>query len=219
MGPYHYEYYKKMFYSGGITGFSTKFIHKALEKNVKSKYSKILEVGGGEGYHLPFVTNSYDKYFLTDIDLRTLSDSARIIQLAGKLVHEFQDGSKLSYRKNQFDRVIFMCVLHHVSDIELVIREARRVCKNGGLISIYLPTDPGVIYRLMRKIVTWRKSRRLKINYEYISSLGHRNHFYSIFNILKKEFQGDFVSISRWPFHLPFYDLNLYYIIHITIKK
>jgi phosphatidylethanolamine/phosphatidyl-N-methylethanolamine N-methyltransferase len=214
-----YKYYKSIFYSGGITGFLTKFIHKALEKNVKSKYSKILEIGGGEGYHLPFVTCSYDKYFLTDISLRPLSDYARTIQLSGKLVHEFADGTKLTYRKNQFDRVIFMCVLHHVSDIESLMREARRVCKNGGLISVYLPTDPGVTYSLMRRIVTWRKSCRLKIDYEYINSLGHRNHFYSIFNILKKEFQGDFVSIRRRPFPIPFYNLNLYYIIHITIKK
>lgn len=214
-----YKWYKEMFYSGGLTGFSTKLIHKALEKNVKSKHSKILEVGGGEGFHLPFVTNSYDKYFITDISLRPLTDYARTIQLNGKLVHEFGDGSKLSYRKNYFDRVIFMCVLHHVSDIESVMREARRVCKNGGLISIYLPTDPGVIYRLMRKIVTWRKSRRLKIDYEYINSLGHRNHFYSIFNILKKEFKCDFISIRRRPFPILFNDLNLYYIIHITIKK
>jgi ubiquinone/menaquinone biosynthesis C-methylase UbiE len=67
-----------------------------------------------------------------------------------------------------------------VDDVENSLKEARRVCKNGGVISIYLPTDPGIMYRFMRKIFTARRASKLRINYEYINALGHRNHFYSI---------------------------------------
>ena len=213
------DYYRQLFYNVGITGYATKHIHKAIEKNIYSKFSKVLEIGGGEGFHLEYITHSYGKYFLTDIDLRPLCDHAKTIQRSGKLIHQFQDASKLTYRNNQFDRVIFMCVLHHVSDVENSLKEARRVCKSGGLVSIYLPTDPGIFYRLMRKIFTASKARKLKINYEYINSLSHRNHFYSVINILKHEFKGDVIKFRRRPFLVPFYDLNLYYVIQVTIKK
>ena len=112
-----------------------------------------------------------------------------------------------------------MCVLHHVNDIEKTLKEARRVAKSGGLISIYLPTDPAILYRLLRKIFTFNQSRKLKTDYEHINALTHRNHFFSIINILKHEFKNDVIKIRRRPFILPLNDFNLFNIVHIIIKK
>lgn len=213
------DYYEKMFYSGGINALLTKHIHKALEQKMNSKFSKVLEIGGGEGFHLQYVNHPYDKYYLTDIDLRTLCEFAKKIWLEGKLIQKYQDSAKLTFKSNTFDRVIFMCVLHHVNDVVNSIKEARRVCKNGGVISIYLPTDPGIIYRFMRRMVTARQASRLAIDYEYLNALGHRNHFYSIMKLLQHQFQFDDVRIKRKPFKINSYNLNLYYIIHINIRK
>ena len=175
---FEFEEYEAFFYDRSLAAWATKIIHKAFENNIESNFNKVLEVGGGEGHHLKYVNHPYEQYFLTDIDLRPLTDYAELVKASGKLVNEFQDSSKLTYVDNQFDRVIFMCVLHHVNDIEKTLKEARRVAKSGGLISIYLPTDPAILYRLLRKIFTFNQSRKLKTDYEHINALTHRNHFF-----------------------------------------
>jgi ubiquinone/menaquinone biosynthesis C-methylase UbiE len=51
---------------------------------------------------------------------------------------------------NLFDRVIVTCVLHHIPNLELALTEIRRVAKPGAQINLYVPCDPGSLYRGVR---------------------------------------------------------------------
>jgi phosphatidylethanolamine/phosphatidyl-N-methylethanolamine N-methyltransferase len=213
--------YKGMFYSGGgVTSSLTRFIHKSLEKNLSREvFEDILEIGGGEGFHLEHVKCSYKKYYLTDISLRELTTFAQELRKQDKLIQKREDAQKLTFLDDTFDRTIFMCVLHHLSDVERALSEARRVTKNGGIISIYLPCDPGLIYVLMRKLVTFQVARRNNINYELINAREHLGHCGGIFRLVSYVFKSDYVRVRRFPFSLLDHNFNLFYTIQIIVQK
>ena len=52
-----------------MVGSLYSFVHRCLEKpfTKKSYYPKILELGGGDGQHFPFVNCNYDEYIISDI--------------------------------------------------------------------------------------------------------------------------------------------------------
>jgi SAM-dependent methyltransferase len=217
---FYKEDYRKMFYSRGLATSLTKFIHKSLEKNLsRVDFEEILEIGGGEGFHLEYVEGSYKKYYLTDIDLRDLTTFAQGMRKQNKLIQRKEDAHNLSFKDDSFDRTIFMCVLHHLSDVERALSEARRVTKNEGIISIYLPCDPGLIYVLMRKMVTYGIAKRNNVNYELINAREHRGHCGGIFHLLSYVFRGDCVEVRRFSFPLLDHNFNLFYTIQILVKK
>ena len=220
MTKFYENTYKEMFYSNGASTWATRRIHKALELRTKQFNSKkILEIGGGEGFHVEYVDQNYNEYWLTDLDPRPLDGLAADLFRQGKLFIKKEDAAKLSFKTDTFDRVIFMCVLHHLNDLPNSLSEARRVVKNGGHVSIYLPCDPGIVYRFIRKIFTAKQAKRLNADYELLNALEHRNHFLGIYLVLKNVFNKDIMKIQKWPIPIPSWNLNLYYILHVKIVK
>lgn len=207
--------YERIFYSGGAPDLATRFIHWMLEKNNKTKSSTVLEVGGGEGFHVGYVDPSYDKYILSDIAERPLYGKAKVLQKSGKLLFLKSDAHNLTVENNSVDRVIMMCVLHHLSDVEQALSEARRVTCAGGTISIYLLCDPGFIYVTLRKLFLRTRTKHLGIDYELINAREHRNHYPGIKRLIYHVFRDDNVQEKKFPFPMFDFNLNLFSCIYI----
>jgi phosphatidylethanolamine/phosphatidyl-N-methylethanolamine N-methyltransferase len=199
-GFFESGFYKSLFYSGGLPGIATNFIHRALERLPPPKgafYPVTLEIGGGEGFHVEWVKPNYDKYILSDVQTRTLETAAQELQRQGRLEFRLLDAHRIELSDESVDRVILMCVLHHLDDPEKALNEARRVCRSGGLISIYLPCDPGLMYGVFRRLLLRKRVNELDLDYDLVSAREHRNHFPSLRILLEYVFRNDKIS-SRW---------------------
>jgi ubiquinone/menaquinone biosynthesis C-methylase UbiE len=214
--------YKAMFYSEGIASLATQQIHKALESYPNKRnlnFPLTLELGGGEGHHFEYVKSRYQLYLLSDIRNSELTVAAENAVKSGTLKFILQDAEALTLLSQPVDRTIFSCVLHHLSNPERALIEARRVTKFGGMVSIYLPCDPGFVYRTLRRIFTTRISQKLGIDYELMNVREHTNHYYQLNKLIRTVFYNDKITVRNFPFQFASFDLNIYSIYHITIKS
>lgn len=185
-------------------------LHKFLESGLTSKrYSKILEIGANNGEHFDFVIHDYEEYTATDLKVTdVLIGKSR---LSNKLILAKADAHNLPFEDSSFDRVLSTCVFHHLENPELALKECLRVTKPGGLISILLPNDPGVMYRFARRLTTVREAKKIGMKevVEYIHAKEHRNHYLGILCLAKEVFKADSLKINAFPFVFPNYNLNL----------
>jgi phosphatidylethanolamine/phosphatidyl-N-methylethanolamine N-methyltransferase len=229
MSEKYSNYYKRHYWNvhyKGLLSFFTNGIHRKLEKdNVTGQfYSNVLEIGGGAGEHLKFVRHGFETYLLLDISenteglLRVKSDPR-----ASQIRFVLADAAKIPLKNDDFDRVLVTCVLHHIPNLEMALAEIRRVAKSGAKIDIYLPCDPGMLYRWIRHWVSHFKQKRIMeltwVEVKHLWALEHRNHYLAILSLIRGIFIYDDVRIKRYPFRLFSWNLNLYSLICIQIKK
>ena len=176
-------------------------------------------MGGGEGLHFEYVQSVFAKYVLSDIRISKLCPNAENARESGKLEFFMQDAEKLTLQDSTVDRTIFMCVLHHLNNPEKALREAKRVTKLGGMISIYLPCDPGLIYRMLRKIFTRKIAKELGIDYELMNAREHINHYYQLNRLIKHVFKNEHFRARHFPIQIGSHDFNIYSVYHITLKS
>ena len=202
--------------------FSNRILHKLIEKPFKSnaKFS-ILEVGANTGEHLPFITDDFTNYLMTDI--RPLNPSSTSEGFAkessGKARVEFQieDVQSLNFGDNIFDRTISTCLFHHLDKPMEAFREVRRVTKIGGMISILIPNDPGILYRILRRVTTLRLAAKHNCydQAQLVHAIEHRNHYLQLETLLHEVFRSDEIKTSSFPFVFRNYNLNAITVFHI----
>ena len=197
----------------GVCGGYVAFSHRALEKNLGfiPPDAKILEVGGNLGEHSKFVTHEYESYLITDKRFVDAKPKNNLIRF------EVANVENLPFPDSSFDRVLSTCLLHHLDDPERGLREMRRVVKAGGLISLTLPCDPGVLYRLGKTIGPYRAMRKRfkNLSPKYSHYVQHRNHFSGLETKIDHVFQNDQVKSRNYPFVAPFWNINLFRIYQI----
>jgi ubiquinone/menaquinone biosynthesis C-methylase UbiE len=218
---YYSEAFSGVQYTGSLGWFSN-FYHKKLDNGLDGQFfSTILEIGSGKGEHVSFIQHGYEKYELIDAN----SEEPFVAvpkELLSKLNFTNCDANVLPFSDEHFDRCLATCVLLHVSNLEKVLLELRRVTKPGGLITLYLPCDPGIVYRWIRHWISHKKqSTALQISMletKYLWSIEHRNHFLGVLSAIKYIFEADKLTIKRFPFPKLSWNLNLFLVITI-IKK
>jgi hypothetical protein len=101
------------------------------------------------------------------------------------------------------------------------LQSARRVIKPNGVISIALPNDPGIVYRLLRAMTTLRYARKVnkKTEIQLIHAKEHRNHFLSLEWLIREIFAKDEIKKASFPFVINSYNLNAMTIYQITVIK
>ena len=214
------DQYSKLFYQGGVAGSATKFIHNQTEGRLGTySFPKVLEVGGGEGFHVPYVKHDFAGYYLTDISTRNLAKDALSLKVENRLTLVTTDAELLSFKNSCFDRVIFMCVLHHLNDPYRALKESLRVVKDKGLVTIYLPCDPGFSYRQLRKIALRSKLKKLNLNYNLINAKEHHKHVHGLDIFIKEVFKESKIVQKAFPFRIKIHDLNIFNVYHISVKK
>jgi SAM-dependent methyltransferase len=215
------EFYENFYSDLMGTGLIAKFwriIHNQLEAPFKGGYfSQILEVGSGNGEHLQSVRCGFQNYFCTDLRVGQLNKMNFTIP---GLVIQAEDVCSLSFQDSFFDRVVMTCVLSHLNEPISALQELRRVTKNGGFVSIYLPCEPGIFLRFARKVSTRAKAKKLGIQrIEFLHYLEHRNYFIALDFFLRDVYKNDSIRKRNYPFRLLSWNANLYTLYTIKISK
>ena len=200
----------------GINGILMKYCHKNLEYfKDKDHYSKVLEIGPGTNSHIDYIKHTYDNYFIIDTSMSATEfykDDNRINAI-------LYDGIKIPYDNEFFDRIIISHVLEHISNPEDFLFEMINKLKNGGLISISLPTDPGLLWRLGRlftKYITIKKSYNISTrDFEYMMASEHINSIFNLITIIRYNFKGKILKEDFLPFKIKLIDINLFYNMYI----
>lgn len=192
--------------------------HQLLEKTLPQEvaYNQLLEVGAGSGHHFPHVKQDFKQYVMTDgseamLDIASKKFSGQLS--SGKLRIEKQDATALTYPDNSFDRLIATHVLEHLPNPVNVLREWDRIVRPNGIISIVLPCDPGMLWRLGRHLGPRQNARKLGISYDYLQAAEHINSIFNLVVFIRHHFEA--VSEFWYPARIPAPDLNLFFICHI----
>lgn len=215
------DVYDKSNYASPLQSTVMQASHRLTESKFKKHdyFAKVLEVGAGTGEHLAFVRHAFDQYILSDFDMKTLEVAKGKLnhKFDNKLLYEAQRGEALSYADNSFDRLIASHVLEHIYQPHLALKEWQRVVKNGGVLSILIPTDPGIAWRLGRHLGPRKNAIAQGIAYDYVMAREHVNSCNNLIALLQHYFPER--SESWWPFFIPSIDLNLFFVCHAVVRK
>lgn len=215
------DVYDESNYASPLQSAVMRASHRLTERNFKGSdhFARVLEIGAGTGEHLSFVNHVFDQYVLTDLDEKTLEVAKGKLnaKFGDKLTFETQSAEGLSYADNSFDRLIATHVLEHVYQPHLALKEWRRVVKNGGVLSILIPTDPGVAWRLGRHFGPRKNAIAQGIAYDYVMAREHVNACNNLIALLRHYFPER--TEAWWPLPIASIDLNLFFVCHAVIKK
>ncbi len=180
----------------------------------------ILEVGAGSGHHFPYVKAGFSKYVMTDGSPEMLAIAREKFAqqtASGIMVIEQRDATRLDYPDASVDRLIATHVLEHLPNPVNVLREWNRVVRPGGVISIVLPCDPGLLWRLGRHLGPRRNAQRLGLAYDYLQAAEHINSIFNLTVFIRHHFEH--ITESWYPARVAVPDLNLFYVCHIQTVK
>jgi phosphatidylethanolamine/phosphatidyl-N-methylethanolamine N-methyltransferase len=216
---FYSKYYDQILRTG-LVGSAQNRTHRAIEKlwSPQDVFGRVLEVGSGAGDHKHFVKHNYSTYYETDIRFPDGTFEPGTSPKPGEsklnVVREIADVMHLQYVDGFFDRVIATCLLLHLTDPESALLEIKRVTKaTGGVVTILVPCEPGILLRLSRKFLTARKAKRLGFaGYELFNARDHINYISGLDKVIKYVFRDDKVAIRRLPFHIPSWNFNLYFV-------
>jgi ubiquinone/menaquinone biosynthesis C-methylase UbiE len=193
------------------------------KKSRVSNFDSILEIGAGQGEHWSYLREFPKKQYVA-LDLRELSDLTYLNSMGEefrkKLKFKVGNAENLPFRDKQFDRVFTTCLLHHVDDPLSVLLEARRVTKAGGEIVFVMPTDPGLLNQLIKRVISYPELKKYS-DYppELFYALEHKNHVKGLLTLIEFVYQGDNKKYIYSPFKFRSWNLNFIIGIHIKVSK
>jgi len=211
------DYYSRAYSniaSQGAFGFASKLQHRQMEKYGSlrgSTIESVIEVGAGQGQHISFVDpNHFLEYVQTDI-----RPPINTSQLPGNWVNASVEAASLPFLDGRFDRLIATCVLAHTADPRTTLKEWRRVVCPGGLITLYLPTDPNPLLTFLRMLGP--KQARIREGFDpRIIYFDHRYQYRYLKSAVELEFNSNDVKVNRFPRFMPWW-LSLWEIIQIRV--
>ncbi len=218
------ENYSKYQDSGSV-GLMMDICHKGLEK---IKYLKnldnnsiVLEIGAGSSPHIDYVNHNYKKYIFLESSNYAINFLKKKFNKNKKISIKFYKNNNIPFKKNYFDRIIISHVLEHIPDPENYLNQMFKLLKKDGVLSIALPNDPGILWRLGRfflKIFKVKKVLKLTENeYNYMIATEHINSIFNLISIIKYKYDKHIIDESYLPFKIKNLDLNLFY--NVTLKK
>lgn len=207
------NYYDESNYTKGLQAWAMNCSHSLLEKglNKSINYKSVLEIGAGTGEHVVHVQHGFSEYILSDHDTKVLDAAQTKLStrdFSSKLKYENTFGTSLDYPPERFDRLIAAHVLEHIPNPHIAIKEWNRVLKPGGLLSILIPTDPSISWRLARNLGPRKNALKLGIPYDYIMAREHVNSCVNLLALLRHYFPNS--TESWWPLPIASTDFNLF---------
>lgn len=210
--------YDKTYYSGNpVVAAVNDAGHKLIESayDAETRFESVLEVGAGTGMHLQHVRHQFDRYVLTDLSSGLLELARERHAGRDDVEFEVQDATRLGYPNASFDRLISVYNLEHLPQPHAVLKEWRRVVKPGGVLTIAIPLEGGVAWRLGRYLTTRRSFAREGLDLDYIIAREHINPSYNLISLIRHYFK---VRREWWyPLRVPMVDVNLVYCCAIKV--
>lgn len=178
--------------------------YSLLLGNIKDN-KKILDIGCGAGNLIKEIREKNKNCKLIGIDFNININKLSINGVELKV----EDVTNLSFKDNSFDIVYALDTLEHIKEIELAIKQIKRVLKPNGKLIISGPTE-SIFYKFCRFLTKGTLSKK--------NGPGTGSHYYSINEINKVIIKNNF--IKRIKINLPrFFPLVIFKIIKYTNKK
>jgi phosphatidylethanolamine/phosphatidyl-N-methylethanolamine N-methyltransferase len=204
---YYAEHYDSVVHSGA-GGAVQRAFHVAVERpwSAAHEFPMVLELGATRGEHLEFVRHRFSRYTMVDIRDSVGARDMAVRASRPEATVEFivADAQDLAVIADaSVDRLISMCLLHHLDDPRRSLQHWRRVVKPSGVLSIFVPCDPGLLWRVGRAATTFRTAQAKgysSLGIRYINACDHRNHVASLRWMIEGVFASDELSIRRFPF-------------------
>jgi len=201
------------------------FVINAGRKKMESIFSSkdvvdsVLEIGAGTGEHFPFINHHSNNYCFTDMDALALDVAKKKhADYSGNLTFLPVEIGDLPFPNESFDRVIATHVLEHIYQPHLALKEWNRLTKPGGIISILIPTDPGLLWKFGRTLGPRKRAQLRGEPYDYLMARDHVNPCHNLIALIRHYYSD--ITEQWWPLqNVPLYDLNLFYIAHCRKPK
>jgi len=209
----------------GSVGTMMELCHRKLENNEHfkqfTKNSKILEIGAGSSPHVKYVKHQFGKYYFLENSKFAINFLKKKFSKQKKFQFKVYNGKKIPFKNNYFDRVIISHVLEHIAEPEVFLEEMMLKIKKNGILSIALPVDPGLMWRLGRfflKLFTVKKKLNISnLEYDYMIASEHINSIFNLKSIIKYKYKNNIITEQYLPFRIKILDCNLFY--NVTLKK
>lgn len=146
------------------------------------KKGKIMDLGCGNSRNLlPF--RHLECYGL-DFSKEMLNQSKKFAKKHNFKITLSQSDleKKLPYKSSSFNYVLALASLHHLSNLEFIIKEISRILKKNGevYITVWNKLQPQLLFKKKRTLIPWRqKSQTLMRYYHFIG-------YFELKNLLKK---------------------------------
>lgn len=150
----------------------------------------ILDIGTGAGNLLKIIQDKYNSVYLYGIDYNINLSG---IKLNNTIKVYRADARQLPFRDTFFDVVFALDILEHIPEVEVAVKEVKRVLKSNGLFIVSAPTE-NILHKIGRIVLRGKISRR--------EGQGSGRHYYNAMQ-LKKIIEGHMPLISQR--HLPGY--------------
>ena len=205
----------------GPTSVAQSLMHRSLERGLEcSHFQRVLELGANAGEHFKYVRHGFQSYIAADVregGLRSIHQSS-----SGKGQELLAaDGQSLPFTQSSLDRVLHMCLLHHVPDPELLLTEIRRVLVPSGQADIFVSGDPGLLFRAARALGPLRTARKsgMREVKTLVDARDHRNHAVGIIRLIRHVFRDASVDFRSWPIPYAPPDLALWHTARIVMPR
>lgn len=221
---FYKDHYQSVINSGAV-GFVAKLMHKSMEKEIPSEatFDTTLELGAGAGQHLDFVKHNFQTYIESDIRKENLPirngqrdknlNHQKIVQL------EIDATTLVNFEPESIHRIIATCLLVHLSDPESALINWRKILIPGGVLTIYVPCEPGIFLRFLRSMTTRRKAAKRGVNHDQIHHREHLTYFGRIDTLINDVFAADQINRQYFPFRLHSWNMNLWVTYQIKLIK
>ncbi len=132
----------------------------------ESRYESLLEVGYGSGIFLPELARRADR--LAGIDIHPESGQVEEMLSRFGLTVDLREGSlfEMPFEDGEFDALVCLSVLEHITELEAALSEFHRVLRPGGIAVLGFP---------VRNLVTDAFFRVVGYNPREIHPSGHRD--------------------------------------------
>jgi ubiquinone/menaquinone biosynthesis C-methylase UbiE len=217
------SYYEADYSIVANRGTASPFVYymqsKVEKHSTTSDEAKILEIAAGNGEHLSYRRSIGKFYVLSDYNPRMLENAKNRFNnsdFKNSLRFVLADIYSLPFDDESFDQLVVTCLLHHLADLNKAFTEMRRVIKPEGRITIYVSCDPGLVNRIIRKLIIIPRAKKYsKIDYENFIATEHFRHFSSIRTILRNFFCNDSIREFFYPLKFKSWNFNAFCIFEI----
>ena len=191
----------------GATSYLFKKSHELMEKNITDReYQNVLEVGAGAHPHIDYINHKFKDYYClenSDFAIKFLKKNYPNI----KTIFSKNDNFNTTLK---FDRIILSHSLEHIYKPESLLKKLFTLLKKNGIISIALPTDPALMYRMLRffKKKFFSQYRISEKEYDYINAIEHINSYYNNQAIINYHFNN--LKQYYYPFNFLPAEFNIF---------